>query len=151
MVITIEESRERQVTSYLCQWTQLTRLQRQIVAPVQPFSYGCTGATPRLCGLVSCVHWHRYDVTCRSLPSSMVGTIEILKCIEWQCSLCRLEKSVQCDTSPTSSPHPREKKNLQRKIDTGISVRTRTNILHHFWFWKVSSCFPCRYTVLWLY
>ena len=26
----------------------------------------------RLCSLVSCVHWHRYDVTCCSLPSSMV-------------------------------------------------------------------------------
>ena len=27
---------------------------------------------PGPCSLISCVHWHRYDVTCRSLPSSMV-------------------------------------------------------------------------------
>ena len=34
----IEEGSERQVTSYLHQWTQLNRLHGQGVAPVQPYS-----------------------------------------------------------------------------------------------------------------
>ena len=48
--------------------TQLIRLHGQlcIVLPVQPHF-----RTPRPCSLISCVHWRRYDVMCRSLPSSM--------------------------------------------------------------------------------
>ena len=69
---TIEEGRERQVTSYLRQWTQLTRLQRRGVAPVQPFSCGCTGATPCPCSLISCVllaQMWRQQLPCHSLVS----------------------------------------------------------------------------------
>jgi len=40
--------------------------------PVQPHF-----RTPRPCSLISCVHWRRYDVTCRSLPSSMLYTVQI--------------------------------------------------------------------------
>ena len=71
-VHTIEEGRERQVTSYLRQWTQLIRLHRWGVVPVQPYS--CPEMWlywldySHLCSLISCVHWRRYDVTCRSLP-----------------------------------------------------------------------------------
>jgi len=36
-VLTIEEGRERQVTSYLRQWTQLIRLHGWGVAPEQPY------------------------------------------------------------------------------------------------------------------
>ena len=42
-----------------------------IVLPVQPHF-----RTPCPCSLISCVHWRRYDVMCRSLHFSMVFTIE---------------------------------------------------------------------------
>ena len=42
--------------------------------------YGCTGASPRPCSLISCVHWRRYDVTCHSLPSSMEYTLIYRMC-----------------------------------------------------------------------
>ena len=51
----IEEGRERQVMSYLRQWTQLIRLHGRGIAPVQPFSSGCTGTPPRTCSLISWV------------------------------------------------------------------------------------------------
>ena len=53
--------------SYLHQYVSAGQTARAgIVLTIQPHF-----RTPCPCSLISCVHWRRYDVTCRSLPSSM--------------------------------------------------------------------------------
>ena len=78
--------------------TQLIRVHGQ--------SYSLASTTtfqnPRPSSLISCVHWHRYDVTCRSLPSSMVPTFcpgELMNC-----SWCSTDSSQGTSTNSRISP-----------------------------------------------
>jgi len=48
-----------------------------IVLPVQPHF-----RTPSPCSQISCVHWRRYDFTCRSLPSSVVCPHRLISCVQ---------------------------------------------------------------------